>query len=313
MNNKELLEASANEKPLYKFFKDCEFLKTVALEQAPSKGKASKWSLLFSVSEKDPCATLKRIFGITNGTFDSKFEEAISGFEKKRIMTLHSSSLVALLLFHSVSEKNPIYIPINGNPVAFTSVKFEERNRVDKDDPKNESHIDVMLLGNDCRLYLESKFSEYLSSGESEISATDYYKAIYERLEKCLQQCGLTIEVKDENIYIKGRGKYRGGAKQMISHYLGIRTKMATSSDIKESTVILGAVLFGFDGKMKKKLEGYKEIYTSLKEGLAESAKEDNINLTINDLITYQQIFALEENCSFVNNLPENIRQFYRL
>jgi hypothetical protein len=265
------------------------------------------------VSEKDKCPTLKRIFGITNGTFDSKFEEAISGLEKKRIMTLHSSSLAALLLFHSVSEKNPVYIPINGNPVAFTSVEFEVKNRVDKGDPKHPSRIDVMLLGNDCRLYLESKFSEYLSSGTNEISATYYYKAIHERLKKYLQQCGLTIEVKDENIYIKGRGKYCEGPKQMISHYLGIRTEMATSSNITESMVILGEVLFDFGEMTKKKFEGYKEIYTSLKKGLAESAKEDNINLTINDLITYQQIFALEENRSFVNNLPENIRQFYRL
>lgn len=40
--------------------------------------------------------------------------------------------------------------------------------------------------------------------------------------------------------------------------------------------------------------------------------KEDDTNLIINDLTTYQSILGLESNRQFLMNLPENIREFYR-
>ncbi len=298
----------SKENVIVEFFKDNKFLSDIQLEQTPAGKTLSSWSKSFADIKGDECSSLKEIFGIKDKTFEEKFKQAVSGLEKKRIMTLHSSSLLALLLFHSVSEENPIHFCINGKVVAFTNVQFEAKNPVDKSDNKTKSNVDIVLSGSGYTLYLESKFSEYLGSGTKNISNTGYYKNIFERLGICLKQAGLKIEFKDK-IYIKGRGKYCEGPKQMISHYLGIKTSVKTD----QSHVVLGEILFDFGKSSKNKLDSYKDIYKSLRAGLENCAKDDGINLIINDLITYQQVFQLKENQTFLERLPKNIHTFYKL
>ena len=222
-------------------------------------------------------------------------------------MTLHSSSLLALLLFHSVSEENPIHFCINGKMVAFTNVQFEVKNTVDKSDSTTKSNVDIVLSGSGYTLYLESKFSEYLDSGKANISNTLYYNEIFKRLRRYLEQAGLKIDM--DKICIEGRGKYCKGPKQMISHYLGIKTYVKKD----KSHVVLGEILFDFGKLSKNKLDSYKDIYKSLRSGLENCAKDDGINLIINDLITYQQVFQLKENQTFLERLPKNIHTFYKL
>ena len=298
----------SKENVIVEFFKDNKFLSDIQLEQTPAGKTLSSWSKSFADIKGDECSSLKEIFGIKDKTFEEKFKQAASGLEKKRIMTLHSSSLLALLLFHSVSEENPIHFCINGKVVAFTNVQFEVKNPVDKSDNKTKSNVDIVLSGSGYTLYLESKFSEYLGSGTKNISNTGYYKNIFERLGICLKQAGLKIEFKDK-IYIKGRGKYCEGPKQMISHYLGIKTSVETD----QSHVVLGEILFDFGKLSKNKLDSYKDIYKSLRAGLENCAKDDGVNLIINDLITYQQVFQLKENQTFLERLPKNIQTFYKL
>jgi hypothetical protein len=298
----------SKENVIAEFFEDNKFLSNTQWEYTLWRGQKSSWSKSFTDIKGDNCSSLKEIFGIINENFEEKFKQAVSGLEKKRIMTLHSSSLLALLLFHSVSEENPIHFCINGKIVAFTDVRFEVKNPVDESDSKTKSNIDIVLLGNGYTLYLESKFSEYLGSGTENISNTGYYKNIFERLGICLKQAGLKIEFKDK-IYIKGRGKYCEGPKQMISHYLGIKTSVKTD----QSHVVLGEILFDFGKLSKNKLDSYKDIYKSLRAGLENCAKDDGINLIINDLITYQQVFQLKENQTFLERLPKNIHTFYKL
>ena len=104
-------------------------------------------------------------FGIKNkDLFHEKFNMAISGagLENRRILTLHSSSLCALLFFYSCSI-NPITIALNDNTTAtFSKVFFEWRNKV----LTSDSNIDVVLYSPDSNilLFLESKFSEYITS-----------------------------------------------------------------------------------------------------------------------------------------------------
>ena len=298
----------SKENVITEFFKDNKLLSDIQLEQTPAGKTLSSWSKSFADIKGDKCSSLKEIFGIKDKTFEEKFKQAVSGLEKKRIMTLHSSSLLALLLFHSVSEENPIHFCINGKVVAFTNVQFEVKNTVDKRDSNTKSNVDIVLSGSGYTLYLESKFSEYLGSGTENISSTLYYKEIFKRLRRCLEQAGLKIEFKDK-IYIKGRGKYCKGPKQMISHYLGIKTSEKTD----QSHVVLGEILFDFGKLSKNKLDSYKDIYKSLRAGLEYCAKDDGINLIINDLITYQQVFQLKENQTFLERLPKNIRTFYKL
>lgn len=297
----------SKENVIVEFFKDNKLLSDIQLEQTPAGKTLSSWSKSFADIKGDECSSLKEIFGIKDKTFEEKFKQAVSGLEKKRIMTLHSSSLLALLLFHSVSEENPIHFCINGKVVAFTNVQFEVKNLVDKSDSKTKSNVDIVLSGSGYTLYLESKFSEYLGSGKANISNTLYYNEIFKRLRRCLEQAGLKIDM--DKICIEGRGKYCEGTKQMISHYLGIKTSVKTD----QSHVVLGEILFDFGKLSKNKLDSYKDIYKSLRAGLENCAKDDGINLIINDLITYQQVFQLKENQTFLERLPKNIHTFYKL
>lgn len=69
-----------------------------------------------SSEEEDVCrARLAEIFKIANNDlFKQKFSQSISGSgqELKRIATVHSSSLCALLFFYNVSEANPYIMEI---------------------------------------------------------------------------------------------------------------------------------------------------------------------------------------------------------
>ena len=109
---------------------------------------------------------------------------------------------------------------------------------------------------------------------------------------------------------------YNEGLKQMISHYLGVTTEITTGRlDASGKKIALGEVLFHFGNKVPKcakKYESYKTAYTILKKGLESCAKEDNTNLIINDLTTYQCILRSESNHQFLKNLPESVREFYR-
>ena len=103
------------------------------------QGAYSKNSCSFidmkNVSECQVCANLKGIFGITNELFEGKYRMAISGDgqEYRRISTLHSSSLVALLCFYSLSKDHPLTMEIDGRKVEFYKGSYsfyvEERQR----------------------------------------------------------------------------------------------------------------------------------------------------------------------------------------
>lgn len=315
MENKQRLDKSAKANSLYNFFKDNSFLiqESTQLKSNYSKGKESPWSLSFS----GHC--LKDIFGIENNVFCSKYGEAISGDgqEATKIMTLHSSSLASLLVFFSVSKDNPIFVPINGKPEKFNNVQFEVKNEVDENS-NNYSNIDVVLYGDNCILYLESKFSEYLGSGSVEVKDTKYYTDIYEKLKQTLSNAGVSLQPIKSKRYLTGNDGpfYCEGIKQMISHYLGLRTEIKKGYLTKENRrIILGEILFNFGDIVnigKKKFEAYSTAYSELKKGLENCVKEDKIKLEVNDLTTYQKVLQMKENKAFLKNMPETIRIFYR-
>ncbi len=316
MNNTERLEKSAKVNGLYKFFKDNIFLvsKDVQLKPNYAKGKESPWSLSFS----GHC--LKEVFGINNPVFCSKYAEAISGDgqEAAKIMTLHSSSLASLLVFFSVSNDNPIYFPINGKPKKFTNVRFEVKNEVNKGS-NNFSNIDVVLFGDYYLLFLESKFSEYLGSGPVEVKKVDYYDKVYKDLRGALSDAGVSLQdIKGKRcLATKDRSPfYCEGIKQMISHYLGVATELQKGSiDGNNKTVVLGEILFDFGDKVSnapQKLNAYKTAYTMLKNGLESYTINNAQGIVINNLTTYQEVLELKENDTFLQNMPEKIRRFYR-
>ncbi|MBQ2550803.1 MAG: hypothetical protein II560_06300 [Bacteroidales bacterium] len=316
MNNSDRLDKSAKAESLYKFFKGNAFLTSgnVQLKSNYSKGKESPWSLAFA----GHC--VKDVFKIDDPMFCSKFVQAISGDgqEANKIMTLHSSSLASLLVFYSVSKDNPIYVMVDGKEEKFTESLFEVKNEV-WEGSGNFSNVDVVLRGDNCILYLESKFSEYLGSGPVEVKMVDYYDTIYERLSDTLKDAGVHLMTKDGKRFLEREDKaafYNEGLKQMISHYLGVTTEITAGRlNASGKIIALGEVLFNFEDRVPicaKKYESYKTAYSFLKKGLEGCVKEDDTNLIINDLTTYQCILRSESNHQFLQNLPERIREFYR-
>ena len=111
--------------------------------------------------------SLANNFGIEKekDVFIKKFEMSCSGTggELKKITTLHSSSLCALLFFFNV-DTMPLKMRGLEN-CEFTQSFFEFKNKV----IRYPSNIDVVLLGKNkitnkkVILFLESKFSEYIT------------------------------------------------------------------------------------------------------------------------------------------------------
>ncbi|MDE7386447.1 MAG: hypothetical protein K2N28_04860, partial [Muribaculaceae bacterium] len=133
-----------------------------------SKGE-SEWSREIQPSDsKRTDDVLKEIFGVTSENWKTLFQQAAYGSvgEINRILRLHSSALLALLCFHDVANK-PIIIKHSDNEVEeYDECWFEVKNKVFD----NPSNIDIVLKSKKGNLlFLESKFTEYLSSESPDI------------------------------------------------------------------------------------------------------------------------------------------------
>lgn len=188
--------------------------------------------------------TLNKIFHFEDPVlFHKKFVDAVSGFEKGRILTLHSSSLCALLFFYNVTKENPLEFPDFPN-IEFTKSYFEFKTPV----LTEPSNMDVLLTGinkvtkRKVVLFLESKFSEYLKTSCELIglsylntdSTNRFYNEIFleqlnlkfvkenneikkKFIEKKIEKEGFKLEFINKN-----QPFYIDGIKQLISHYIGI-------------------------------------------------------------------------------------------
>jgi len=241
--------------------------------------------------------------------FKNKLIDACSGSgrEGAKITTLHSSSLCAFLFFYNVSRDNRLSLEIEGKNIEFDEVFFEYQNEVIEG--RNPSNVDVVLTGKDCEdkdiiLFLESKFSEYLSGGQANI-AQEYlnqYPNIYNNPEDkpqkqtILDKIGfefkknkneenesfkhqIKIYNKTEEVYKIGPKKgsaYSEGIKQMISHYIGIENYLNKPDERcdsrimpKDAKVYLAEIMFEFPfQKAKEQLANYTNYYKDLAKEL---------------------------------------------
>lgn len=208
-------------------------------------------SYKFVGDKKDACKIIKRIYGINNKDykiFSIKYKQAISGsgHEERDILTLHSSSRLALQMFYNVENK-PLTLSLDGKDVVFNYSTFEFQNPVI--DPQYPSNIDVVLVNKDENivLFLESKFAECYcdASKSSDGISTQYLKkgsyseCFYDKKwlnddlgintsydpNKLQKEFMLSIE-SDSHRDEKKVAPYLDGFKQMISHYVGIRNRI---------------------------------------------------------------------------------------
>ena len=295
--------------------------------------KESEWSKSFKCEDgEDVFGTIQRIFGI-NESARGLFEAATSGDgnEKSRILTLHSSSLLAFLCFNGVANH-----PITIDGIVYDEVMFEVKNDVIDASLGKPSNIDVLLMGDNRKklLFLESKFTEYLSGGK--VTLSNKYRDLYIKLQKLnlpfnikfinvLQESDNSHKEPDikEGIRLYTEEKtseYLYGIKQAFSHLLGIATGPAkkqtkgnedyTRSLLENADEIkFASIVFNCDNK---KFDDYKLLYESVFENsevILETIKEvlpkSEIKLTIvPKLLQYQKVFQ-------DNNLSDEVRNFY--
>lgn len=291
-----------------------------------------------SAEEEDVCRDrLAEIFKIANKElFKQKFSQSIggSGQELKRIATVHSSSLCALLFFYNVSEANPYIMEIEGEEYVFTYSCFEYQNKVIEG--RNPSNMDVVVVGihKDTQMpvvfFIESKFSEYYERPRKQLEvaaeylSNGYSEPIYRS--NCLWDMGIHIVEQPGNanfVLISDDVCYVEGIKQMISHYVGVRN--FCDNPVKEDKVIINAVSGGARillgeilftkgiGQLpiengKKSFDSYREKYRILAKAmnnqLCIDGKSNQITV-VNDVLSYSQF----QNSSCIKE--EQIKRFY--
>ena len=315
----------------------------VKLEQTKWRNTESSWSKSFDSTKGDELQTLSNIFGLdVTKELERLFKSATNGDgdERSKILTLHSSSLLAFVCFCNVSER-----PIKIDGIEYNEVMFEVKNDVIKASLGKPSNIDVLLMGENRTklLFLESKFTEYLSGGRANLSPERYmqfYKILSDNIELPFKASILQITHKPDkqhtepyptDEYCLNNGTrtigYLGGIKQAFSHLIGIATGPAETqapgneiynSDLLENAkeIKFASIIFNCD---QTKYDKYSKLYSSVfehSEEIKNAIKEvlhdrnvyhDNIidKLTIvPELKSYQKVFA-------THPLPKKVRDFY--
>ena len=299
--------------------------------------QTTEWSMSFkSQNGEDEFGTLKRIFGIRESA-RGLFEAATggNGNEKQKILTLHSSSLLAFLCFNDIAN-HPITIDgiVYNDGTVYNEVMFEVKNNVINNSP-GKSNIDVLLMGENRKklLFLESKFTEYLSGGKVTLSPhryEEFYSMLTEKNNFRFSAGYLPVNSKTDKSqktqYALYKGKktseYLEGIKQAFSHLLGIATGPAkkqtkgnedyTSSLLENADEIkFASIVFNCDNdKFEKYDDLYKSVFENsdvIKDTIKDVLKKRELKLTIvPHLLQYQEVFQ-------ANFLHDKVREFYRV
>ena len=299
--------------------------------------QTTEWSMSFKFQNgEDEFGTLKRIFGIRESA-RGLFEAATggNGNEKQKILTLHSSSLLAFLCFNDIAN-HPITIDgiVYNDGTVYNEVMFEVKNNVINNSP-GKSNIDVLLMGENRKklLFLESKFTEYLSGGKVTLSPhryEEFYSMLTEKNNFRFSAGYLPVNSKTDKSqktqYALYKGKktseYLEGIKQAFSHLLGIATGPAkkqtkgnedyTSSLLENADEIkFASIVFNCDNdKFEKYDDLYKSVFENsdvIKDTIKDVLKKRELKLTIvPHLLQYQEVFQ-------ANFLHDKVREFYRV
>ena len=254
--------------------------------------------------------------------FDSRefqlFKSAVTGAgnEWKEIDQLNSSTLLAYLCFHQISEK-PLAIDLGDKSVEFTNVHFEVANNLPPDGRSHpRSNMDIVLTGNKdgkiIKLFLESKFTEYTKTTKSLKKLPEYYSKRYTELfGNNNEYKGLQWSIDKESCYWKvndTRPHYLEGIKQMVSHCLGLKNEIENGK-YDGVECYLGEILFKFDDEFdqEKTYVDYKTLHANLCDLLQNSPGASNrINL-LENILDYQTLFASKN----LNVIPDEVRKLY--
>ena len=248
------------------------------------------------------------------------FHDAVcgSGNEWMEINQLKSSALLSFLCFHRVSSNCPITI----GKEKYDRVMFEVKSRLEK---KGRSHpvssMDVVLLDDKSKsaLFLESKFSEYITSKEKKVEVSSYYTEYYKEVFGDNLEFGGFKFIENEHKWVANKqSAYLEGVKQMISHYLGLRNSALKDNVskwydglFKDKKIKLAEIVyrFGSEDNPADEFKNYKEISHQLFSRLMEDAGKHGIEV-FPEILTYQDAFSKPENAKL---LPDKVKAFYNI
>jgi len=158
----------------------------------------------------------QNIFGnYMSEEFQKMFLEGDGNELASKACAVHSSSMLGYNFFHYVSRK-PLTIDFGDNQkISYTKVRFEVKMRVFKGRSR-PANMDIVLFNDKGDiLFIESKFLEYLSTGDFSISDTykkpETYYCMGEKWASFISSLKTDI-----------KGQYWGGIKQEISHMIGL-------------------------------------------------------------------------------------------
>lgn len=293
----------------------------------------SNWALTFNCpNDVGINDFLKTTFNLAAEDWDKKILEATDGVGKEgqRILTLHSSALLALLTFVNISGKNPLIL----NGEKYVKRWFEVKNIVIEG--RNPSSIDVLLQAESGNLlFLESKFTEYLETSYPNIVTP--YKPIYEALlplipnmplqmifpkkftENDKEIIGFGLKPKSDRLDFKNL--YMTGIKQSISHLIGIAKGPSPndtsewSKNIEGKTLRFGTILYKWKSSEfgKYKTFYHQTVGQITSEMLAVCLRGHKAPFVrqievMPNIITYQDVFGKS---NFI--LPNMVKLFYNL
>lgn len=285
----------------------------------------------------------RKLFGIEDVEFDEAFRVVTGGMgnELAKINSLTSSSLLSLLVFYPLFNKNTkdsLTLSVNGNLISFTNCFFEIRNKV----IRLPSCVDVVLQSEDKKtlLFLESKFLEY----EDTTTEATYGKGYYSLYSEYLRDYLTDITVASDN---KGRTKltsktriYIEGLKQSISHLIGLvrgpkdeTAEYYTKEYLKAyskaykgaKTLMYGTILFNpdkFDGDASPYIN-YADLYTriigkqggEIVEGIRKWCHANHKNDEGKEISILEHPLTYQNDIppTYKERLPRKIRDFYLL
>lgn len=248
-----------------------------------------------------------------------------------RICTLHSSALLPLLLFYRISPSNKLNVRINNKLISFDDVRFEVPNKVFHS--SFPSKIDIALISHSQQtvLYLESKFTEYLTGSSSDKVADAYTDTFRE----------LGIELVNQKIGGTLGGYpiiYGDGIKQFIAHFIGVCKGGTPKNEVeiyieKGYKICLGEIVYMFNSNEAiKRYNSYADLYSKLVSILTKklASSEKTGEGTVVEVLAFQEIIRnardfeilpqlqtyqelLKENSSFKQKIAPSIIKFYKL
>ena len=219
---------------------------------------------------------------------------------------VHSSSMLSYNFFHWVSKEYPLVI----DGVAYDNVMFEVKMPVLKG--TRAANMDVVLTSSSGHcLFIESKFTEYLSSGDFKIS--DTYRKCPDKYHCRGKEWTRFIEEYDTS----KKEQYWDGIKQEICHMIALNNWLSEKTKISSVSLPEDRSMIRFFHLLFKPGESYKEelaafeayqaryaeLHGKLKEKGLLPAGVDSKNISFK---TYSDIW----DCFMSNTLPEGLKEY---